>query len=739
LSFTYSEPVSLNIFLPGRITQFLDNFVKQFGIADTSLEMSESMEDAGRHHRPVSGKHISSNFSLSRAQAPKSFTGSFLAVGLLILLVTGLPGNLVAGQASSLQDREQFTRAWEAASHGRRDVFLQLLPTLEDYMLHPYLQYEDLRYRRAGVADHEMATFLETHSDWAFADGLHTAWLKSLGKKKRWDSLISYAGDSGDTEVQCYLAHARLLRAQTDGLLAVAQKLWTVGKSQPDACDPVFKWLRDQDGITPGLAWERIRLAMEARQPRLSLYLARFIPASERSWVERWQQQDRTGYRRLDQAKQWPDAEKSRQITSYGLRRLARSDPNRAWQIYETLEGYFNWSEDVEGAILREIAMWSAVGAEPETSGRVFAVPEAYRDGKLLEWWARFGLATENWAELILVIASMPPDLRNDARWRYWDARAHLSLGDSEYAHRLLGELAREASYYGFLSADFLDEPYSICPQEPKVDQAALAVLRQEAGIRRSMELHRAGLRNWSRNEWQIVTRQLDDDGLRLAAALAIEENWPDLAIFALGNSGDLRWYQWRFPVEYGALAESNAHKMNLDVSWVMGLMRSESAMAEDALSSAGARGLMQLMPDTASQLAKRNSYPYTGRKQLMQAETNILFGTTFLRELNDRFSNNPVLVSGAYNAGPNAVDRWLKAQPGAEPAIWIETIPYFETRDYIPRVLAFATIYDWRLQQPIRRISSRMPAFDSGNMGVANQDRRTTSVACLAQPGPAP
>jgi len=675
--------------------------------------------------------------------------------GLVILLLTLLAGLLPSmaiaqqaaaqgggqgsGQGAGLQDHEQFSRAWKAASRGERDVFLQLMPTLQDYLLYPYLQYEDLRFRRASTGDQEMATFLDSHGDWAFTAGLRTAWLKALGKRARWDSLLKYASDSDNTEIRCYLAHAQIARGLTDDLLPVAQRLWAVGKSQPDACDPVFKWLKGQDGITSGLAWERIRRAMEAREPRLTLYLARFVPPSERIWVERWQQQDRSGYRRLDRSEQWPDVEKSRQITSYGLRRLARNDPDRAWVVFEALDSHFDWSPDVQGAILREIALWSAVGAAAETSTRMRAVPAVYRDGKLLEWWVRYGLATENWSEVILVIASMPSDLKDDARWRYWDARAHSRMGDPEYAHKLLGELAREANYYGFLSADQLDQPYSICPQQPQVDQAGLAALREQSGFQRALELRQADIRNWSRSEWQMATRHLDNEGLRLAAALAVEENWPDLAIFALGNSGDLRWYEWRFPVEYGALIESNAHSKNLDVSWVMGLMRSESAMAEDAVSSAGARGLMQITPDTARRLAKRNSYRYSGRDQLMQAETNILFGTTFLRELSDRFGNNPVLVSGAYNAGPNAVDRWLNSQPASEPAIWIETLPYFETRDYIPRVLAFSTIYDWRLQQPVTRISARMPAFDSGSMGVAIAGRQTTSVVCRAEVRPAP
>ena len=640
---------------------------------------------------------------------------------------------------AGLKDQEQFSRAWNAASRGERDVFLQLMPALKNYLLYPYLQYEDFRFRRANADTQKMATFLDGHSDWAFTAGLRTAWLKSLGEKARWDSLLKYANNSGDTEVRCYLAQAKIARGQIYGLLLVAQRLWAVGKSQPDACDPVFKWLRDQGGITPGLAWERVRLAMEARQPRLTLYLAQFVPANDRSWVETWQRQDRTGYRRLDQAQQWPDLEKSRHITAYGLRSLARSDPDRAWKFFQALNDHFSWSGDVEGAILREIALWSAVGVAAGTPKRMRAIPGMYRDGNLLEWWARYGLATENWAEVILVIASMPPDLRDDARWCYWDARARLFMGDSQYAHKALGELALEANYFGFLSADYLDQPYSICPQEPQVDQAGVLALRQQSGFQRALELRQADILNWSRSEWQMATRQLDNDGLRLAAALAIEESWLDMAIFALGNSGDLRWYEWRFPLEYGALVESHAHSKNLDVSWVMGLIRSESAMAEDAMSPVGARGLMQLTPDTARRLAKRNSYRYTGRDQLMRAETNILFGTTYMRELIDRFGNNPVLVSGAYNAGPNAVDRWLNSRPGSEPAIWIETIPYFETRDYIPRVLAFSTIYDWRLQRPVTRISSRMPAIDSGTMGGANQGPRTTSVVCQAAVRSAP
>ena len=655
----------------------------------------------------------------------------FRQTGLILFASAIAAAGLYAAENPEPSQRENFSRAWWAAAHGKRADFEQLMPGLQDYLLYPYLQYEDLRYRRAIVSDGEMASFLEDHEGWAFTAGLEKAWLRTLGKRSRWDSLIRYATDSPDTEIQCYLAHARINRGQTNGLLADAQALWAVGKSQPDACDPVFSWLKKEGGITSGLAWERIRRAMDARQPKLTLYLARFLGEEDRVWADRWYQQDHGGYRQLKQARKWQDQEKSRDIAGYGLRRLARSDSDRAAQTFKAIDSQFNWPVEVRGGIQREIALWSAVEGVDATAERMQAVPEVYRDGKLLEWWARFELAKGNWDAVSLAIASMPQEQQDDSRWRYWDARARFESGDIEPGRELLGELALEANYFGFMSADQLDLPYTICPEEPDVTAAEIDALKAQPGFERALELRKAGVPNWSRSEWRIATRGVDKDGLRTAAALAHQEGWPDMAIFALGNSGDLRWYEWRFPVEYAPLVDVQARNRNLDPAWIMGLMRAESAMAVDALSSAGARGLMQVMPNTAKLLAKRHSSSYTGHQQLMQAQDNIEFGTAYLRDLLDRFGDNQVLVSGAYNAGPHVVDRWMAKRQTNDPAIWVETLPYYETRDYIPRVLAFSTIYDWRMEKPVARISSRMPELDSSAASGSLPASETADIVC--------
>ncbi len=630
----------------------------------------------------------------------------------LILALFALTGATARAEPDAEVQRADFAAAWNAAREGRRGDFEARLPGLEGYLLYPYLQYEDLRFRRAQAPVDEMAAFLAAHADWAFADGLETAWLRALGERGRWDALRRHGAESKDTEVRCHVARARIRAGDTDGLLAEARALWAVGKSQPDACDPVFEWLRREGGINSGLAWERIARAMEARERRLTRYVARYLDPEDRAWADRWYEQDRGGYRQLAAARAWPDDAKARQIAAFGLRRLARNDPDRAWAAWESLDEAFDWSAAERGGVLAELALWSAVGRAPDTASRMAAVPAEFRDGRLYEWWARFDIARGDWAALERTLAAMPKEQGDDGRWRYWRARALLENGGADEGRALLSSLASEATFFGFLAADAVEQPYSICPLEPSVDAAALSAVAARAGFERALELRRAGIEGWARREWNRATRGLDRDGLRAAAALATREGWPDRAIAALGDSGDLRWYAWRFPDMYGEAVASQSQRLDLDDAWVRGLMRSESALAADAVSPVGARGLMQLMPDTAKQLARRHQLTYGGVEQLMQPGDNILFGTTYLRELLDRFDGNPVLAAAAYNAGPRAVERWLAEDRPTDPVAWIETLPYFETRDYVPRVLAFATLYDWRLNRPVVRVSARMPAL---------------------------
>lgn len=640
--------------------------------------------------------------------------GALLA-GLCLAYITPVFADGSAEDA----ELEQFKTAWEAAGRGDHDSFRKLARGMEGYLLYPYLQYEDYRNRRRSVAVDEMADFLAAHLDWAFTPGLRNAWLKSLAERKRWADLVAWSDGVDDTVIRCQRVRGQIILKQTDGVMAEAQKLWTVGKSQPDECDPVFAWLVKNDGVSESLAWDRIRLAIEAGNRSLAGYLGRFVPDDQRRWLDDWRELSRNNYARLDRARRWPDNEVTRMLTSASLLRLARNDAGSATEKFDALDGHFQWADSRRATLLHDIALYSAVEMNEDTTANMLRVPFIYRDSQLLEWWTRFLLAQQDWPEVVNVIGQMAEDTRNDDRWRYWLAQAELRSGQVKPPSPLLEELAGRANYYGFLAADELGLDYNICPGQADVDDGEIDRVASIEGFRRALELRRAGLDNWAISEWALAAARVPVADLKAVAALAIREGWYDRAIFALGNSGDLNLYDWRFPLAWQADITGAARKNQLDPAWVYGTIRSESAMLQTARSSANAIGLMQVTPGTGRRTAKKHGLPWNGVAQLKTVDGNLSIGTAYMSDLLQDFQQNPVLVSGAYNAGPRAVQRWLDSRPRGEAAIWIETLPYFETRDYIPRVLAFTTIYDWRLGGKVKRISDRMPHIESGKISI--------------------
>jgi soluble lytic murein transglycosylase len=649
------------------------------------------------------------------------------SVCFLALCLIALNTLIMTSSRASATELEQFERAWDAARMGDHVTFSQTMKTLQGYQLFPYLQYEDYRNRRGDVPVDEMSGFLNSHRDWAFSRGLRSTWLKTLAKKGRWADLVAHSGGVTETVLRCQRVRGQIILKQTDGVLSEAQKLWTVGKSQPDECDPLFGWLIKNNGITESLAWERIRLAMTAGNRDLTGYLKRFVPENQRRWLEDWHKLSRFGFTRLERASGWPENEITRMIAATSLQRLARIDSGTASKKFQILDSHFNWGELQRAAILRDIALYSAVDLENDTPRHMARVPVKYRDTQLLEWWTRYLLSRQDWPGVATVIGQMPEETRNDDRWLYWLAQADLRSGQSKTSSEPLAELAHKANYYGFLAADELGLAYNICSRQPDIDAAGIERIAGIDGFKRALELRKAGLNNWATEEWTLATSRLIPSELKGAAALANRENWHDRVIFALGNSGDLDFYEWRFPLIWEKEIKREAAANNLDPAWVYGTIRSESAMQETARSSANALGLMQITPATGKRVARKYSLAWSGRSQLKTVAGNLPIGTAYMSELLQDYRNNPVLVSGSYNAGPNAVNRWLDNRPMGEAAIWVETLPYFETRDYIPRVLAFTTLYEWRLGRPVKRISARMPHIESGKISVNG----STNVVC--------
>ena len=168
---------------------------------------------------------------------------------------------------------------------------------------------------------------------------------------------------------------------------------------------------------------------------------------------------------------------------------------------------------------------------------------------------------------------------------------------------------------------------------------------------------------------------------------------WDDLAL--------------RFPMSYLDQVQSNADWQQMDPAIIFGLIRQESMLDKNAKSAVGARGLMQIMPETGQQIARNLNEPWQTENSLFNPDINIKYGAFYYKQLLTRFDGHFALAMAAYNAGPNRVVKWLPVDKTLPADIWIETIPYKETRKYVTSVLAYATIYQQRMQRNTLKITS--------------------------------
>ena len=627
---------------------------------------------------------------------PRAVRGSCRALGFAVCAWVAI-GTCSLGAMDRDAQRERFREGWAAASIGDQSATLDAIGDLDGYPLQPYLQFELLRQRLDRVPASVMERFLARYRDWSFADRLERGWLRQLARSRQYEILRRHAGDSQDPIVLCHLARADLDAGRTADLLSRVSTLWTVGNSQPDDCDSLFEWWRDEGHLTADRAWERFHLALDAGNTGMASYLRRYLDPDRRRWADRWLGMRQQPWDTLNQARQWSDAPQAREMIAETLQRLASSDWERSRDQWQALASRFGWTESQRADIDARLALFQAVDMDINALAAIDAVPDSHRSQQLLEWRARVGLAHSRWEAVLASIDAM--SLRDQARsrWRYWRGRALAALQRPD-ALLAYASLSAEASYYGFLAAKALGQALRVCNEDLTADPAVQARLLRDARFERALELEQVGLSWHARWTWARVARQLTRDQLHQAALLAAEQDWHDRVISALGDAGTLSAYRLRFPLLEENRVLSEATSRGVDPALVYGLMRAESAMQADALSSAGARGLLQLMPGTARMVARRHALPYAGQGDLMRPMVNIPLGVAHLAELQDQFDGEWIHVAAAYNAGSGAVRRWLDSRPLTDHDIWLETLPFYETRDYVPRVLAFATLYEWRM-----------------------------------------
>jgi len=652
-----------------------------------------------------------------------------LAILFLLTSLLGASFSSSAQAASLEQQRALFLTAEKAIKRGDYSQLNHYREGLKNYPLLAYLDYAHLKKHLSNADNHEIEDFIALNSDTPLANRLRYLWLKKLARTNRDDTLIANFQPTSDTALDCTYRSALLDKGLTQQALDGIQEIWLSGQSQPDSCNPVFRAWKKTGAITDDLTWQRIDLAMQKRKVKLAGHLARALPAKQQEHFKLWRKVHKQP-RLIDK----PDLFSANnpihtKIIAHGVIRLAFRDIDHAIESWELLQEDYHFSKDNLTKVSQTLAL--LIGQKHHTDALTYlsALSTEQENQRIREWRVRAAIRERDWPSTLSTIAWLTDEEQADPRWRYWRARALAELGFDEEAKSIYAQLQTERNYHGFLAADQLQIPYSFENQPATVSTMQLEIVASLPGIRRAKELFELGRLIEARREWSFASERLNEEQLLIAAKLAESWEWHSSAIFTAARISYWDDIPLRFPLGHQNAVIYQANKFDIEPAWVYGIMRQESAFVSDARSGKGALGLMQIMPNTGKYIAGRNKTSYSGKYDLLIADKNIKLGSAYLKDVRKRLSNNAVLATAAYNAGYTRVKRWLPDNNMAmEADIWIETIPYDETRDYLERVLSYTVIYAWRLN-PMHANTLANYMKPIGNPSALSQANKTASI----------
>ncbi len=600
-------------------------------------------------------------------------------------------------QALSLyEQRAAYKKALDHLTAGRMSAFEQAQAALQDYPLHPYLEYYELQSRLSSADAESVTAFRNRHADLPVADIVYYRWLKRLGQQRRWQTFLSHYEPADDAELNCYHLRALLGTGSEKAALKQVGELWLVARSQPKACDPLFEIWIDRGHLTESMVWERLGLALDANSRTLARYLQRFFESPDvKPWAQSYYNVHVSPSAVSQTSRFSTDTRYSREVIAHGLKRLANRDPeaaSKAWLSYQD-------SHDFSAADAFAIEAALLVGHAREGS---FPKHEPLPEGMPVEDLALAALNRQSWPDLGYWIEQLPQSEREGRRWQYWLARSlNETTMSSERARLTYAALADDRDYYGFLAAEQLGSPIRLNHQPVPASAIEINQIRNVPGVRRATELFAVGDQINARREWYKLLPGLSEREKAIAARLATQIGWTSQAI-RTANAAELRdALDLRFPEPYTDDFQRVSHVTTVPDDFLLAVARQESLFDPRARSSANARGLMQLIHPTAERVARRVGLGEPSTADLYDPALNIELAGHHLASLLDRYDGRRPLAAAAYNAGEHRVDRWIKDVSGQWMDVWIEGIPFRETRNYVKNVMAFTQVYGQRRGSP--------------------------------------
>ncbi|MFI3157200.1 MAG: transglycosylase SLT domain-containing protein [Methylococcaceae bacterium] len=632
--------------------------------------------------------------------------------GKLLLCLVFFSGAVLGNTLN--EQRSDFLLAEKLLAQGNNVAFTNVSATLVDYPLYPYLQYQRLKDDLQQTD--QVLAFLASYKDTRYAGLLRSKWLDYLAKNERWNDFIRHyiardgvyaANLPGATEnkaLECQYTQAIYKTGDQLRALDMAKHLWITGDSLPQECDPLLSLLMMSSGFTPELIWQRFELALNKDNVSVAEYVRRSLSRADQEVADVWlrvHQQptliENSGFLSPQMGR----------LFAHGVDRLAKSDLSLAIKLWDQRKHAFRIDSESAQQLERSLALALARSRNPGAYYRLNQLSVV--DAEVNEWKVRAALLEQNWRHVAEALAGLSAQERQDPKWQYWLARSLDKTGNSLQAQDAYAKLAEDRSFYGFLAADTVNKPYQFANKPVFLAENELENLANETDFQIVREFKLLNRDVEAERQWWYAVKKLSKERLMIAAKLAQLWHWDQVAITTLVKADYWDDLALRFPVYYSDQIHNNAYRQDLDPAIVFGLIRQESIFNKDAESSVGARGLMQVMPKTGMQIARDLKEKWQSDSSLFNPDVNVRYGAFYYKQLLKQFHGHFALAIAAYNAGAGRVAKWLPGVESVPADIWIETIPFKETRKYVTSVLSYAIIYQQLIQRKGLKIKELM------------------------------
>jgi soluble lytic murein transglycosylase len=561
-------------------------------------------------------------------------------------------------------------------------------------ILYPYYVYNDLSSRLNTLPVAEVSNFITKYSDTPLAEKMRKQWLQVLASKQQWQTFLQFYQESSNSSLQCLDATALLRTGNVSEAYDMAETLWMVPYSQSPDCNALFAvWMSDNQ-LTVDMIWQRFHSAIDVNQIALAGYLVTLLPTDQQPLAKIWLDV-RANPKLILNTKLFPPNDNSQNdILTYGIQRMAATDPDQAANAWNGLRVDHQFTSEQSQQAIQAIAIGFIKGDHKRAHLWLQQIDPAYLNTTAKSWRLRFAIEEQNWPLLINWINQLSPVDRNDPQWQYWYARALEQTGNAVKAKNIYKELSTQSDYYGFLSCVRLGIPFRISNTTKNISHADIQQFLANPGIQRMRALYAINKTDLANAEWWFALQNMEEEQRYVAIKMIAKWKMYSLALSSSTMLSDQHDLTLLYPKPYWRHVKKMANAFNIDPAFIYAIVRQESLFNPQAVSYVGAQGLMQLMPATAKMLVQQDKLPKSYADNLTDPLVNIQLGAIYLSRLLNSNNVNPALAAAAYNAGPGRIKQWLPQQGSVDIDIWVDSIPYPETRNYVKHVLTYMVIY---------------------------------------------